>query len=226
MQRFDIINWLIEKYGYKSYLEIGVAEKGCWYEIECNRKVGIEPDVDLMLSMQLCDGPHDVPGDVYMCTSDHYFAKLCKEKFDIIFIDGEHLEAQVMRDIHNSLKHLSEGGTIVVHDCNPPMANCAAKEPRVFVCHEDGTEHSVWNGTTWKAWVRTRLFRKDLEVRCVDADWGCGIIRRGDWIPFDGQIYSEDATRQHLTYPIMALERENYLNLITVQQFKEIYNGG
>ena len=214
MQRYDIINWLIEKYGYKSDLEIGVAQGECYKKVKCEWKEGVDPNPDL----------NDVV--ISKMTSDSFFNLIGIQPYDIIFIDGEHLEAQAMRDITNSLKHLSEGGTIVVHDCNPPLANCAAKEPRVFVKHEDGTEHSVWNGTVWKAWVRTRLFNKDLTCRCVDADWGCGIIQRGPWLPFEGQIYSEDATRQHLSYPLMALDRANYLNLITVKQFREIYSGG
>jgi len=212
MYRYDVINWLIEKYGYKSYLEIGVGDGECFEKVKCEGKLGIEPELPIRIN--ICP-----------ITSDEFFNSILPNGkwFDIIFIDGEHLEAQVMRDINNSLKHLANGGTIVVHDCNPPMANCAGAVPRVFVRGIDGTEHSIWNGTTWKAWVRVRLFRKDLEVRCVDTDWGCGIIRRGNWIPFDGQIYSEDATREHLTYPLIALERANYLNLITVKQFEEIY---
>ena len=222
MQRYDIINWLIEKYGYKSYLEIGVAEGECFEKVECDAKIGC----DVETSYEKYEVPLLSSDDFFESLPDGLSPRALKPPYDIIFIDGEHLEDQAMRDINNSLKHLSDNGTIVVHDCNPPMANCAGREPRVFVRYGDIPEYSIWNGTTWKAWVRTRLFNKDLTCRCVDADWGCGIIQRGPWLPFEGQIYSEDATRQHLSYPLMALDRANYLNLITVKQFREIYSGG
>jgi predicted O-methyltransferase YrrM len=44
------------------------------------------------------------------------FAKNTK-KFDIVFVDGLHIEEQSTKDIHNALKVLNENGTIVVHDC-------------------------------------------------------------------------------------------------------------
>ena len=164
--------------------------------------------------------------EYYPCTSDEYFAEIrYQQKFDIIFIDGEHLEAQATRDINNSLKHLSEGGTIVVHDCNPPLANCATKEPRVFVRYGDTPEYALWNGTTWQAFVRTRLFNREVTTMCVDADWGCGIIRRGPWIPWDGELDDEAIFRQKFNYDVFAERRGEYLNLITPKQFKEIYNG-
>ena len=212
MQRYDIINWLIEKYGYKSYLEIGVAERECFDKVECDNKFGIEP----------LHGS----GNVVAVRSDQFFKTLEPHKrADLIFIDGEHLEAQAMRDITNSLKHLSEGGTIVVHDCNPPLANCATKEPRVFVRYGDTPEYSLWNGTTWQAYVHTRLFNREVTSRCVDADWGCGIIQRGPWIPWDGELEDEATFRQRFNYDVFAERRGEYLNLITPKQFKEIYHG-
>ena len=55
-------------------------------------------------------------------TSDEYFLKIKDTgvKFDIIFIDGLHLDYQVDLDLKNSLKHLSQNGFIIMHDCNPP----------------------------------------------------------------------------------------------------------
>ena len=49
-------------------------------------------------------------------TSDEYFLKIKDTgiKFDIIFIDGLHLDYQVNLDLKNSLKHLSENGFIVI----------------------------------------------------------------------------------------------------------------
>ena len=44
MFRYEVINKLIEKYKYKSYLEIGTQGDKCLSEVKCNYKVGIDPD--------------------------------------------------------------------------------------------------------------------------------------------------------------------------------------
>ena len=57
----------------------------------------------------------------FVGTSDEYFESIkdTEVKYDIIFIDGLHHNEQVLKDVENSLKHLSEGGSIVCHDCLP-----------------------------------------------------------------------------------------------------------
>ena len=217
MQRYDIINWLIEKYGYKDYLELGSTgradnQKVNFNKITAENKTGVDTK-----------GSPD-----YKMTTDEFFEQLALDTmYDIVFIDAEHIDTTVIRDIDNSLKHLRGNGAIVLHDCNPPTQQHSVilEEDAPYKTGADGRGYYVWNGTVWRAFVMKRLFNKDLTCRCVDADWGCGIIQRGPWLPFDGQIYSEDATREHLTYQLMALDRANYLNLITVKQFKEIYSG-
>lgn len=202
MQRYDIINWLIEKYGYETYLEIGVAEGECFEQIRCDLRVGVDPNVK---AKDLWVNP---------ITSDFFFSCEDGMLYDIIFIDGDHHEAQVLRDINNSLKHLSPGGTIVLHDCNPPT-KAHTIEPGV----KRPAGHYVWNGTVWKAFVKMNLLRTDLVCRCVDTDWGCGIIQRGD-APKPANLPVHD-----IVYEDFDLDRELYLNLITVEEFKEIYAG-
>ena len=41
------------------------------------------------------------------------------KQYDVIFIDGLHLEKQVIKDIGHALQHLNKNGTIVLHDCKP-----------------------------------------------------------------------------------------------------------
>ena len=43
----------------------------------------------------------------------------CPEKFDLIFIDGEHTYKESKNDLIQSLKYLSPKGTIVLHDVKP-----------------------------------------------------------------------------------------------------------
>ena len=129
--------------------------------------------------------------------------------FDIIFIDGLHLEKQVDKDIQNSLDCLSENGIIVLHDCNPPTSHMARETYRTEYGYEP------WNGTVWKAIYQLRTTRKDLHVSVVDTDWGIGIIKRNelhDTKPIENN-------NEFYEYNIMDANREEDLGLISIEEF-------
>ena len=149
MKRFNIINTLIKKYGYKTYLEIGTQNGFCFQEIQAVYKESVDPEKIF-------------EGVTHEMTSDEYFQQNTK-RFDIIFVDGLHTEEQTSIDIVNSLKCLNEGGTIVAHDCLP---HC---EEFIKPC---------WNGTVFRSIIDLRCNRSDLSILVVDTDNGCGIIQR------------------------------------------------
>ena len=154
MNRTKIINSIINKYQYKTYLEIGCAGNRNFKRIKLEDKIGVDPR----------------RGGTIRKTSDDFF-KDNNKIFDIIFIDGLHHSDQVYRDIINSLNFLKINGTIVVHDCNP-VDHRAQIIPRP-------SNQKQWNGDVWKAWAKLRCERDDLEMFVIDADHGCGIIRIG-----------------------------------------------
>lgn len=154
MHRAEIINLLIEKFGYKSYCEIGTSNNDCFDLVECDHKIGIDPNPASHADFQM--------------TSDKFF-EMNNERFDIVFIDGLHHAEQVYKDIINSLEVLEEGGTIVCHDMNPPGFS-EQYVPR---------QVKQWNGNCYLAWIDLRTERNDLEMFVIDTDEGVGIIRRG-----------------------------------------------
>ena len=186
VKRYDVINWLIKKYGYKKYLEIGVRKpEKCFDKIECKVKAGVDP-----APRGKCK---------YIMTSDEFF-KRNEDMYDIIFVDGLHLEEQAKRDVENSLSILKPNGTIVMHDCNPPTEF----HQREVQCE------GKWNGTVWKAYMHYRT--KDYLKMCViDDDWGLGIIHRGKQAPLMGI---------ELTYSVLEANRKEWLNLMPFSQFK------
>lgn len=198
--RFDVINYCIEKFKYTSYLEIGLNNpQNCFNFINCKIKHSVEPgDKELLVNSA-----------TYKYTSDEFFQRLNygtldisnNYKWDIIFIDGLHISYQVERDIINSLEHLSENGTIILHDCNPFMYDLSPM--RVL---EDYYGYE-WNGTVWKAFYKLRTERNDLKMFCLNIDHGVGIIRRGisKTIPHDNTFYE---------YKLFNIKKEYYLNLI------------
>lgn len=151
MTRIDIINKLIEKFGYQTYLEIGVNQGDCIRNIKAPVKYGVDPH-------KLCD---EVTHEM---TSDEFFAQN-NNKFDLIFIDGYHVCEQVTKDFHNSIKFLAKDGCIVMHDCNPHSEYLQTIPP---TCSE-------WTGDVWRAVV---LINSDYgyESYVVDTDYGVGVF--------------------------------------------------
>ena len=161
MLRTHIINYFIKKYNYQTYLEIGTRDvKRNFQKIKCINKECIDPF------------PLNKKGITYVMTSDKAFESIKQnnKKYDLIFIDGLHLENQVDRDIKNSIDCLTPNGTIILHDCNPPTVHHAGD------CFETANKLvGAWNGTVYKSIVK---FNKNNTCGCViDTDWGCGIIR-------------------------------------------------
>jgi hypothetical protein len=214
MNRYDIINNLIKKYNYKTYLEIGVRDpKDCFNFIKCETKHSVDPGFEVKLSHFNIENNVD-----YQYTSDDFFKLLENKelnlssiyKWDIIFIDGLHISTQVEKDIINSLNHLSENGTIVLHDCNPPDLWHARED---FIIN--GIAYA-WNGTVWKSIYKLRATRPDLFVCTVDTDWGIGIIKRG-------QQQCCDFNNSFYEYREFEKNKKTYLNLITIDEFKNIF---
>ena len=73
---------------------------------------------------------------------------------------------------------------------------------------------SEWTGDCWKAWVKLRSERDDLNMLVVDTDYGCGIISKGKQkkIKISGD----------LTWELLDSNRKELLNLISVDGFKSI----
>lgn len=194
MTRTELLNSLIEKNNYKKYLEIGVntpAQPGYnWKGIEIELKHGVDPNVNT----------------TYQVTSDEFFEKYISTKYDIIFVDGLHLFEQCYKDIINSLNNLNEKGTIVVHDCNP-ITEITQRRERAS---------DAWHGDVWKAIVKLRTEREDLEICVVDTDEGCGIIRLGNQ-----KLLSVEQDTNIYDYSFLEKNRTIALNLISIQTFKE-----
>ena len=189
--RHQLINYLIEKNKYKTYLEIGIENPILNFNhINVTYKYGVDP-VPVSLSVE----------EYFEGTSDKFFFQNT-DLFDIIFIDGLHESNQVYRDIEHSFKALSPGGTIVMHDCLP------RNEVEQIVPRQQ----DVWTGDVWKAFVRFREDNSDVEMRVVNMDMGCGILTKSE-----KDLYFEAQTE--LTYRNFQEYYKEWLNVISVDNF-------
>lgn len=191
MTRTEIIQSLINKVGAKKYLEIGMGPGKNFADITCDHKVCVDPTPTVPVTFSL--------------TSDTFFVQN-KDTYDVIFIDGLHWSEQVYKDIVNSLNVLNDGGYIICHDMNP-HSEFIQRYPQAI-------PESEWTGDCWKAWVKLRSERDDLNMLVVDTDYGCGIISKGKQkkIKISGD----------LTWELLDSNRKELLNLISVDGFKSI----
>jgi len=198
MLRSDVINCIIERYGFKSYLEIGTRQRADNFDlININEKVCIDPDPQALAD--------------FVLTSDDWFERHGDKTFDIIFIDGLHKSFQVERDIANSLKSLNRRGVVVLHDCNPTSYDMQIRDVDVI---------NEWTGDVWKAYVKYR------KVSCfftcvVDTDYGCGIIDTNKIVSKSRIDVSDDFDLIH--YEQLEAERVGLLNLVSINDFLRMY---
>lgn len=169
MNRTEIINNLISKNNFKSYLEIGLDNpENNYIHISCETKHSVDPffekDHKNGCDLGIENFEKAFKYLTYRMTSDEFFSQ-CDRNYDIIFIDGLHIQEQCGRDIINSLKHLNPGGYIIVHDCIPESEETQCV-PR--------THYGTWNGDVWKC--MPELEKQNIEYNVVDCDYGCGII--------------------------------------------------
>jgi hypothetical protein len=166
MNHVEILQYLIDKYQFKSYLEIGVTGGLGHLKINCQTK----ESNDIVDYNPIFNVKYDI---TYLMPSDEMFAKMpIDRKYDLIFIDGMHDEDYVDRDIINALKHLNSNGFICLHDVIP----LSSMSQTSYECFNS---EMAWNGTVWKS--ITKLQNNNLEFYTViNDDSGLTIIKYKD----------------------------------------------
>lgn len=201
LMRYEIINYLIRKFNYINYLEIGVNDGTCIRKVIASHKDGVDPGIETK-------NPPEVN---YPITSDEFFKLIYGHdiKYDIIFIDGLHHDYQVYKDICNALNHLTDDGTIVCHDMNPRWEITQRKSGVV----------GTWNGDCWKAWLQLRSELANYTMQVVDTDHGVGIIRKGRQ-----ELITLPIPFNKLEFNFLDSNRQQLLNLISVDEFLRYYD--
>jgi hypothetical protein len=155
MKRWEIINNLVKKNNYQTYLEIGSGNNDTFDNIIVSNKTSVDPNPNSASQLKM--------------TSDEFFNQNNKT-FDIIFIDGLHVYEQAKKDLINSLSCLNKNGTVVMHDCNPTTYEMQRTDTLVV---------GEWTGDVWRVIVDFKKNRDDLSIFVVDTDYGCGVIKNG-----------------------------------------------
>lgn len=205
MNRVEIINSLITKNNLKTYFEIGVQSGHCFTGVNCDFKVGVDPDKSSAATIK------ETSDDFFnnILPSGKYEDIKLPETFDIYFIDGLHHADQVEKDISNALNRLSKGGYIVCHDMLP--TNKHMQEIPL-------TDQDEWTGDCWRAFLKLRIQCDDLEMYAINTDWGTSVIRYGKQ-----ELVKLTKPLSEVTYEDFEQNKLQWMNVITVDQFKNIF---
>ena len=213
--RFEIVQRFVDELDATHYLEVGTQTAQTCCRISVDHKPGVDPDpwAEGQAKM-LCQLKGKQKTMEFVCkTSDDFFADVTDPDwsggFDVIFIDGLHEREQWKRDISNAKSLLNPGGVIVCHDCSPPDARS-----QVVPALDNGE----WVGDVWKGWVDLRQESSDM-MFVIDTDYGVGVI-----IPSESGE-SLEALSGEPTYRDLLTNKNDWLNLISVEEFNARFSG-
>jgi len=218
MERPEILNKIIEKKGYTKYLEIGIDDPElCFNHVKCEKKIGIDPYNDklgthiwnkknlkkIKESIEVSDS-----SQWFEMTSDEFFQKR-RDKFDIIFIDGLHMEDQVDKDIENSLKRLRKGGLIVLHDTHPQAEAVQSASP---------VSGTPWMGQVYRSFWKLRMQRDDLDLCTVFEHTGFSFIRPGKNVKYEKPNF-----KGNMSFMYFKLHKKEIMNVVTLNKFFDLW---
>lgn len=215
----DIINFWGKVRGYRTYLEICTPTAGGRYaEIDrskyqtCHRLMYRCP-IDFADGIEIDFRSADL--DIDDCVKQIHNKKL---RYDVVLVDAFHEYEPSLRDLKTAIELVGDGGTVVVHDCDPPSEELACPH---FI-------PTSWAGVTYKAYLDFVMGHDDLDYFTVDTDWGCGIIRRrnrnaAQVIRLDNERLMENWRRLgndfHSAFHFLKANKEPLLNLISLGEF-------
>jgi hypothetical protein len=230
MKKYDIINLLGKKFNFKSYLEISTLTTGYVYDkIDSNiftEKCGIYYIPDTEEDTDTLRHRTDIDLEPNKYEYHHNKSGNKKIKYDIIFIDPWPTYTQTYRDLENALKLVSPNGIIVVHDCCPHDKSLIGSFKRESWCqsiYDCNLAFIECCGQTYEAFINFRYNYKELEIFCIDVDFGCGIIssNRDFSVPCS---YDEYDISKIKDWKYFYENKKKLLNLIEPEKFIEYYN--
>lgn len=201
--RKEIISHWARSIGATKYLELGLHDiNEVFNYIPCNIKHSVD------INDQFAD---------YTMSTDDFFNNLKSGelnldkdyKWDVIFIDANHLANFVKNDLLNSLNHLNDDGMIFLHDVLPPNYNAQG-------------EYSNCQ-TAWKVIPYILKHHPGLHVCTTDEIYGgLGIVFKNKLK--DRKVLSENYNIFYEFY-IMDVDRKTSQNYIPQSKVGEwVYN--
>ncbi|MDP4264742.1 MAG: class I SAM-dependent methyltransferase [Bacteroidota bacterium] len=224
-ERKQLIQDIINKKKYTTYLEIGVFAGGVFFPVRAKRKIAVDPEFTFgkfKRRKKILKNLSNLNARYYEMPSDDFFNQHAGQLFkdnavDICLVDGMHEYEYALRDVENTLHYLQQDGVIIMHDCNPQTAAAAIS----FEEWKNKNYEGNWNGDVWKTILHLRSLRKDITVFVLDVDYGLGIVCKR---PPEDTLSFTPAQIRNFTYDDLAKNRQQWLNLKPIEYFYRFFN--
>jgi len=198
----DVINYLIKKYNYKSYLEISTTTTGFIYDqiTNINKDVFLykPPDNNDIVIRNDIEGIKDLKD-------------IKNKKYDIIFVDPYHTFIQSKKDIELAYSLLNNNGIIIIHDCYPKHIDLVNPE----------FTFGPWCGETYKALIDFNINNSMVQTFVIDCDFGCGLIIKNKKrnIPY---VLPDNMLLDNIDFDYFINNTEKLIDILSVSDFLEI----
>jgi hypothetical protein len=144
------INALAGRMRAGRYLEIGVAEGATFLAVEMPERTAVDPA--FRFDWQALQDPPRTR--LHQTTSDAFFAgrKAGDPAYDLVFLDGLHVFAQVFRDFCSTLTMTHDRSLIVIDDTVPSDVYSALTDPQAAFRfrRRAGGRGRAWHGDVYK----------------------------------------------------------------------------
>ena len=219
----DLINQVADIHGYRSYLEVCVPYSGNQYDRIDRTKLSSSHRLVYRCPETWSDGL-----EIDFRSADEEIDGCLRQmadrglRIEVMLLDPWHEYRTSYRDLEKGFDLIEDDGIIFVHDCLPPDELVTSLTPNV----------GNWCGLTYKAFIDFVIDRRDLFYCTIDADWGCGVIRKVS-APA-GLLHRVTAHQRKLlsewrligndfsaAFRFYEQHRESLLNIVTPRQFIE-----
>ena len=235
MDRIQILQKLIDKNNFKSYLEVGTFRGESFLPLKCKKKIAVDPKFQISKKEKfewILKNPTNLGNRYFEMTSENFFdsqQKILSEGIDIVFIDGLHTFKASLNDVLNSIQYLNMNGVIVLHDCFPPhkaaSLYASSEDEAMAKFHRFKGWTGEWCGDVWKTiiYLRRKYF-KECDVVVLDTDYGLGIIQLKNKnenidLEVDVELFEEV---NKMSYEELMGNPEDFLNLKKIEHFPQI----
>ena len=204
--RTNLINKIIEKNKFKSYLEIGLNNPYANYaHVVALEKFSVDPYISNGLDF---NNDENISKWLHYCThrmTSNEFFKQNDRTYDVIFVDGMLSQEQIDLDIKNALNALNIGGYIILRGCKPKTEESQASPRKTL---------GLWFGDVWRSFYKAVQFHNpNLEIYLVDIDYGIGVIRKNGPVDYVVPEYVDISWEEY---------NKNLNNIVEIVEWKDI----
>ena len=158
-------NALAKQLGARRYLEIGVNTGETFHDIGIAERTGVDP----VFAFDTQEAANEFTRFVESTSDEFFVGEPIFPPYDLVFIDGLHSFAQVVRDFSNSLLRTHRRAAIMLDDTIPSDVYSALPDVQAAFRHRQaaGSDDQSWHGDVFKTVFYIHDFWPGLNYRTI-----------------------------------------------------------